>query len=591
MKLHSSRGNTLRSLTAIAFSAAVASLFPSPATAQSQAQDEEHVKNRVVVLARSGASHAALERVFAPHGGKSRRIGNTDLYVVDLPGQGAERSVKNALQNHPLLRYAELDRRFKLALAVNDPYAGAAWHLTKIGAPAAWDRTLGAGVTIAVLDTGVDGTHPDLAGRMVTGWNFADNNSDARDIHGHGTAVAGAAAATVNNGMGVASVSGGARIMPLRVTDPTGYASGSSIASAIVWAADHGARVANVSIDGLAGNSVVISAAQYMKSKGGLVVVAAGNSGSNSNQPAQTSMIPVSATDSNDLLTSWSSFGNHVAVAAPGLNIWSTMRGGSYGQWWGTSFSSPVTAGVVALMMSARPDLPNTQIESLLYASALDLGTAGRDIQYGHGRVDAMAAVAAVTGAAASDATAPTVAILTPAVGTTVTSAVGVDVSALDNVGVARVELRVDGNAVATDTASPFQFSWDSTKVANGTHTLEAVAVDAAGNAKVSAGVSVMVNNPIAVDTQPPTVTLVRPLAGSRVNGTVTVSLSASDNAGAAGIRSWIYIDGTLRASGSGASLSYNWNTKKVAAGTHTIQAVAQDSAGNRTSTSVQVTR
>jgi thermitase len=113
-------------------------------------------------------------------------------------------------------------------------------------------------------------------------------------------------------------------------------------------------------------------------------------------------MVIVSATDSNDLITAWSNYGNHVNIAAPGQNLLTTMRGGGYGQWWGTSFSSPVVAGTVALMMAANPALSTNQVQSLLYSTALDLGATGKDIYYGAGRVDAArAAQGAATASAA----------------------------------------------------------------------------------------------------------------------------------------------------------------------------------------------
>ena len=143
----------------------------------------------------------------------------------------------------------------------------------------------------------------------MPGWNFYDNNSDTSDVVGHGTAVAGTAAAATNNSLGVASVAGAARIMPIRISDTTGSAFYSTIAQGITFAADKQVRVANVSFLGLAKSASVISAAQYMKSKGGLVVVAAGNNGIDEAITPTTSMIPVSATDSNDARASWSSVG------------------------------------------------------------------------------------------------------------------------------------------------------------------------------------------------------------------------------------------------------------------------------------------
>lgn len=555
------------------------------------AQPTEFAKGRVIVHARAGLADAEVAKIAAPHGGKARRIGNSDLFIIDLPANASETAVANLLAHHPQLKFAELDAIIKPALVTNDPYLGSEWHTTKIGAPTAWDSTQGAGVTIAIVDSGVDATHPDLAANIVAGWNFYDNNSNTADVTGHGTAVAGAAAAVSNNGAGVSGVAGAAKIMPLRVSDTGGGATGSAIAQALTYAADHGVRVANVSFAGVPGNTTIQSAAQYMKGKGGLVVVAAGNNGINENITPTTTMISVSSTESTDLLSTFSSYGSYVAVSAPGDYIWSTTRGGGYGQWWGTSFASPVAAGVVALMMSARPDLPNTQIESLLYSSATDLGAAGRDIYYGYGRVNASAGVAAAKASARVDDQAPSSSIAAPLVGATVSGLVPVNASAADNVGVTRVDLQVNGKTVASDSVSPYAFSWDSTTVANGTAGLVAVAFDAAGNSKASTSVSVTVANAVVADSTPPTVAISNPASGSKVSGTVNVSANASDNAGSGGIKQSIYLDGKLVATGTGASLSWSWNTRKASAGSHTIQAVAQDAAGNKSSSSVLVSR
>ena len=257
----------------------------------------------------------------------------------------------------------------------------------------------------------------------------------------------------------------------------------------------------------------------------------------------------------------------------------------------GTSFSSPITAGVVALVMAAKPTLSSSQVESLLFSTALDLGTAGRDIYYGHGRVDAAAAVSAATALVAADTQAPTSTIAAPLGSSSVSGLATVDVSASDNVGVAKVVLKANGIEVATDTASPFQFSWDTSKVANGMSSLVAVAYDAAGNSKASSAVMVNVANNVFADTTPPVVTILNPGNGSMVSGMVAVGVSASDTAGNSALQQTLYIDGKLVASGIGGSLSYNWNTRKASAGTHTLQAVAQDAAGNTRSTSIQVSK
>lgn len=572
--------------------AAAVLLATSGLAAGASAAADDWAERRVLVSPRAGLPAGDFRALLAVHGGKARKMGQSELYVVDLPAGVSERAVQQRLARHRLLKFAELDRRIAPAYAANDPYLGSQWHLGTIGAATAWDQSQGAGVTIAILDSGIDASHPDLAARMVAGWNFYDGNSDTRDVHGHGTAVAGAAAATSDNATGVAAVAGKANLMPVRIADANAYAYWSTVAQGLTWAADHGARIANISYNGVAGSSTVASAANYLRGKGGLVVVAAGNDGNDPGFAATTAMIPVSATNSADQRTGWSNYGAFVALAAPGEGIWTTNRGGGYSAWSGTSFASPVTAGVVALMMARRPDLPNTTIESLLYASARDLGTAGRDANFGHGRVDAAAAVAAAAAAApAADTTPPTVAIGSPAGGSTVSGTVTVDVAASDNVGVARVELSVGGTVVGIDSAAPFAFAWDSTGAANGSRSLVATAYDAAGNRTNSAAVSVNVANtlpPVAADTTPPLVALVNPVAGA-VSGTVTVSTSASDDRGAAGIRQQLYVDGKLAASGSGATLSYAWNTRRVRAGTHTLKVVATDASGNSVAASVSV--
>lgn len=553
------------------------------------AQPAEWAKGRVIVETRAGLPSAELGKIIAPHGGSARRIGTTNLHIIDLPGNASETAVAALLAHNPHLKFAELDRRVAPALVSNDPYLGSEWHLVKINAGTAWDLSQGSGVTIAVLDTGVLPTHPDLA--QVPGWNFVDNNSNTADVNGHGTIVAGAAAGIANNGTGVAGVAGNAKVMPIRVGDSTGFAYYSAIASGVTYAADHGARVANASFSGVYSSASVQSAASYLKSKGGLLVVAAGNSGTNDGSPATTTMIPVSATDGNDLLASWSSYGSYVAVAAPGVGIWTTTSNGSYGSASGTSLSSPITAGVVALMMAAKPTLSSAQVESLLYSTALDLGAVGRDIYFGHGRIDANAAVKAAAAAAATDTQAPTVAIGAPLGSSTVSGLAAIDVSASDNVGVTKVVLKVNGNVVATDTASPFQFSWDTTTVANGMANLVAVAYDAAGNSTSSTSVAVNVANAVVADTTPPSVAIVNPGNGSKVSGNVSVGVSASDNSGVAALIQQLFLDGKLVASGTGGALSYAWNTRKSASGAHTLTAVAQDAAGNKTTTSIQVTK
>lgn len=569
---------------------------PAPPAADNT---EEFAKGRILIEPRAGLSNAGLEGILSAYRGKARKLGQSNLHIVDLPPEVSEQAMVESLAHHPHLKFAELDRRVRTSFVPNDPYYGSQWHIAKVGAGLAWDTTQGSGVIIAILDSGVDKTHPDLAANMVAGYNLYNNNADASDVCGHGTAVAGTAAASTNNGAGVAGIAGRAKIMPLRVayfdTAKNGcYAYYSTIASGLTYAADHGARVANVSFGGVAASSTIQSAAQYMKNKGGLVFVSAGNSGINENIPPTSTMIAVSATDANDAKTSWSSFGNFTSLSAPGAGIWTTSKGAIYQAWNGTSFSSPLAAGVAALMMSANPALGSGQIENMLFSSAVDLGASGRDPYYGYGRVNAAAAIkAAVASLAPADTQRPTASISAPLAGATVSGLALVNVTAADNVGVARVELSANGTTVAIDSAAPYSFSWNSTGVPNGMATLVARAYDAAGNSAASASVAVNVANaapPVVADATPPVVVIANPVAGA-VSGVVAVTVNASDNSGAAGISQQLYIDGVLRAQGTGATLSYSWDTRLIALGTHTLAALARDRAGNTKLAWVQVSR
>lgn len=563
--------------------------YPTASGAQSSVAG-----GRLLVGARAGLSDAEADKQVRGHGAsKARRIGKTNLFIVDLPNVGNETAMQALLSRNPHFSFAELDRRVPASLSPNDPYVGSQWHLNVIGAPTAWDTTQGAGVTVAILDSGVNGAHQDLSGRMVAGWNVIDGNSNTSDVHGHGTVVAGSAVASLNNGMGVAAIAGGARLMPVRVADATAYAYFSDVAKGISWAADNGARIANVSYGGVAGSSSVRSAADYMRSKGGLVVVSAGNNGREETTGATTSMLVVSGTTSADALASWSSWGSFVTIAAPGDGIWTTDIGGSYRAASGTSFAAPIVAGVAALVMAARPDLSNSQVENILYSSAKDLGDVGRDKLYGFGRVNAAGAVQAALATKATDTQAPSASVVSPSAGASMAGVVTVDATATDNVGVVKADLLVDGVAVATATSAPYAFSWDSSKHANGSRTLSVRASDAAGNVGTSAGVAVSVANAVPAapaDTTAPVVQLLNPAAGAVLSGTVGISVSASDNAGASGIKQSLYIDDALVASSSGGSLSYSWNTRKATKGSHTIKAVATDAAGNVGTVSIQVT-
>ncbi|MCK0512063.1 S8 family serine peptidase [Aromatoleum buckelii] len=549
------------------------------------------VPGRILVQPRPGLPEAALEKILKAHGGKSvERIEAIDVHIVQLPPNASEKAVAALLSKNKHLKFAEPDMIVPHD-STNDPYYSKAWHLPKIGAPTAWSTSTGERVTIAILDSGVDGSHPDLARKLLPGWNFYDGNSNTADVSGHGTKVAGTAAAASNNSLGVASVAGGAMILPGRVGSPSGTASYSTMAKGVTWAADNGARVANVSYSGARGSLTVQNAGQYLKSKGGLLVTSAGNSGAEEAVAPSDTLIAVSGTTSRDVKASWSSYGGYVDVAAPGASIYTTVNGGGYGSVSGTSFASPAAAGVVALMMAANPSLSPDDIAGHLFKTAVDLGTAGFDKYYGHGRINAAAAVQAAVAAVAKDTAAPTVNIVSPSGGATVQDLVTVDVAASDNVAVSHVELLANGAKFASTASAPYGFSWDSTTVADGGVTLTARAYDAAGN-YASRAINVTVANTATsdtADTVAPAATISNPGDGSKVSGNITVQAHASDNVGVSSMR--LYIDGALVSTVTGNSLSYRWNTRKIAAGPHAVVVDALDAAGNTDRKTVSVSR
>ena len=292
-------------------------------------------KGRILVAPNAGLSDDDFADVLVTHGGKSRgKVRGLEVHVVELPANANEDAVAKALARNPHVKFAEVDRILSATGVTNDPILPQEWQISRIGAPTAWTTSTGAGIVVAVLDSGVQSNHPDLQANLVPGWNIYNNNNLTDDVNGHGTAVAGTIAAIGNNGIGVVGVAYRAKIMPVRISDATCNTTLSLIASGLTWAADHGADIANISYSNLYKSSTVISAATYLRNKGGETVVSANNNAINEGSANTTSMITVSATDQYDSLASFSSWGPMVDVAAPGVTVQTTLWNSGYG--WGT---------------------------------------------------------------------------------------------------------------------------------------------------------------------------------------------------------------------------------------------------------------
>jgi type VII secretion-associated serine protease mycosin len=281
------------------------------------------------------------------------------------------------------------------ALGTNDPLRSQQWALDKTSFESAWSTTRGSGIKVAVVDTGVRGDHEDLASVLLSGVDLVSDAGDGRvDPHGHGTHVAGIIAAQANNGRGVAGAAPDVRILPVRVLDQNGSGLSSDVAAGIIWAADQGARVINLSLGGTSPSSGQQDAIRYAVSKGAVVLAAAGNGAQTGNAPSYPGAFPesiaVGAVDSNKARASFSNHGSYVDLAAPGVGILSTYGTGAaaYANSSGTSMATPYASAAAALVTAANPAQTAAQVRAALEGGADDIGGPGRDNEYGFGLID-----------------------------------------------------------------------------------------------------------------------------------------------------------------------------------------------------------
>ena len=347
--------------------------------------------------------------------------------VVAFPS-GADRTVGlGRLRRKPRVLFTEPDETIRASAFVpNDPSFGSQYGLNNpndvdLDAPQAWEVSTGSGTIVAVLDTGIDTTHPDLASRLwvnpgeipgngrdddrdgfvddVNGWNFAEGTNDIRDDNGHGSHVSGIVAAAGNNGVGVIGVAWNARILPLKILDSQGNGSQNAAVAAIYYAVAHGARVINASWGGAGSSQAMANAIQYAGAHGVVFVTAAGNETANNDvvrtYPAGyrfSNVISVAAVDSAGNLARFSNHGPAtVDVAGPGVGILSTVPGG-YASYSGTSMATPYVSGVVALLAAQHPEYTAAQLVRRVVETTKPLtGRAG--LTASRGLVDAAGAL------------------------------------------------------------------------------------------------------------------------------------------------------------------------------------------------------
>ena len=509
------------------------------------------------------------------HGGS---IGHRFHLVPAMAIQVPERAIP-LLQAMRGVSYIELDGQVEI---LDDTLP---WGVDRIDAERVWGGSenatditpglnAGAGIKIAIIDTGIDLEHEDLT--VVDGVTIYGSTSGGDDDHGHGTHCAGIAAA-LDNDIGVIGVAPEAELYAVKVLNSSGSGYWSGVANGIEWAVDHGMDIISMSLGSSYGSSLVEDACDAAEAAGVVVVAAAGNSGYSSYRsrvvyPARyESAIAVASTDSSDNRSSFSSTGPEVEIAAPGSSIYSTYYGNSYTTMSGTSMATPHVSGVAALII-ASGITDNNEVRLRLRDTADDLGDPGHDIEFGYGLVDADEA------ATPSDIP-PTVSITSPSDDDTVSGTITINANAGDDNGVTQVEFFIDGSATphATDTSNPYSCSWDTNGVADGPHNITATATDTIAQT-TSNTIGVTVDN---ID-DPPTVAITAPGDGATVLGAaVNITADASDDDSVTQVD--FYIDDT---DGSGVPLatdttapySCTWDSTAVTDGAHNITAKATDS-------------
>ena len=381
-------------------------------------------KQRVIARFTSDEGRSRARSIALEH----RPVGRTgsDVLVITAPTVGDALARVRSL---PGVASVEEDEIVRLQLVPNDAFfrvdpfgGGGQWNVRITATDLAWDLQRGnARVIVAVIDTGADYAHPDLAPALMTGRVLLSTpgskcvpSTAATDDNGHGTHVAGTVGAVGGNATGIAGVAFGIRVLPFKTLDCEGAGRTSDMATAITEAADAGARVINLSVGSTSSSPTVRAAVDYATGRGSLVVAAAGNCGitsttcpeaNSTNFPAAyPNVLAVGATDASDQPASFSTAGSYVAVSAPGVRILSTYPTArastlpGYALFSGTSMATPHVAGLAALLLSAVPSATVTQLRTAIVSMAKDVGVAGRDDKTGAGRIDSLRSLSSLLG-------------------------------------------------------------------------------------------------------------------------------------------------------------------------------------------------
>lgn len=526
---------------------------------------------RLAVEARGGAAASSsplsdVALAAKAQGGRERKVlRQIGTVSVDVPKATAG-IVADRLRQRPDVQSVHIIQRRSFDYVPNDEsYPATQPYLDAVAAPEAWDvRKADPSVRIAVVDSGVDVAHPDLTERVVDRYNAVDAGTDVTDEAGHGTFVAGVAAATGDNGIGIAGASMGASVMAVKVVDAAGDIWTDTEAAGIMWAADNGADVINLSLGSDVPDQLESDAIAYAVNKGVVVVAAAGNDASDvPNYPAAyPQVVAVGATDGAGSRAGFSQYGSWVTVAAPGTGITSTTptAGSSYfaagyDQGQGTSFSTPMVAAEVALLKTLRPGIAATDVRNAIIRSAH--GYAGLGL--GAGQVDFRRAFDSVAPDTVPALTAPTSdAVVSGVVSLSAASAAPKVRFLVDGTQVGALAPTVDGTAST---------NWSTWGLANGVHTI-AVADCSIADVCNTPG------SPISLTLANGAPVITAPKASQTLSGSATFTATATG--GAVGF----YVDGVRKGLDTASPYSLTYPVSALTDGTHTLKVISCSAAG-----------
>ncbi|PEY32729.1 alkaline serine protease [Bacillus cereus] len=364
----------------------------NPSVSNAESLSKEYVPNQIIVKFKDNTSLSKTQEFHKSVGAEVVSKDDVLKFEVIKFTKGTVKDKIKIYKNNPDVEYAEPNYYFHAFWTPNDPYFSNQYGLLKIQAPQAWDAQRSApAVKIAIVDTGVQGNHPDLSSKVIYGHDYVDNDSQSDDGNGHGTHCAGIAGALTNNNIGIAGVAPQSSIYAVRVLDSQGSGTLDAVAKGIRESADAGAKVISLSLGASNGGTALQQAIQYAWNKGAVIIAAAGNDGNTRpNYPAYyNEVIAVASTDQNDRKSYFSNYGSWVDIAAPGSSIYSTYKGSTYRSLSGTSMATPQVAGVAGLL--ANQGYTNVQIRQIIETTSDKIY--GTGTYWKNGRVNANKAV------------------------------------------------------------------------------------------------------------------------------------------------------------------------------------------------------